>query len=666
MYYQTTLREVGIGSAIDVQGKRLMFLGNFPAQVGDVVVTDGQVIFGHASVENTPIIPAIQSGIPIEGYGEFRGYIDQDGIFKNYHVALADWIVNNDKIFKHGLQNEETKVIDAEISDSGDLYVVTKGFYRKSQYVDYYRSLFTHRMRGPQEAFEAAQAALDYGQHPYFLTNKFTVYKGRKLRLGVDTNWSYGGDEGYPSRAQDKNYDIKIYKNGSLLSNFNLKPIADIVINKCWEVRDKTMEKSSNDGVILTQFPPPADFIASVYANVISFHIDKNGDWDALIGASAYGYCFPYLSFDMTVFGGTFPNNEDKIFNENLRYCIEQSFEVEFFRDSNFLEIEKYPAFTGTKKVDGEYTAAFKQYILDKCAYYIPLARYKHRVWYPSIFNASVLVKVHNGQIVDTVQSYCGSGYEKIYMECVTSNEKQGEAMLDTSYYNATIDQRYYNAISIPAEEMRKEWTFPLGDGYYYRANGIKVEEIFNSKNEKVATIPDDIDLYDDYAELYARFPMTSNFLTQVHHFYDYTAETLAEQLGLESKNILRSNIFLYEGMLPNDPLYGGDPYPIDYDVILANGTRRIESTYPDYFNQQCHFFNGWFPYDVSSLEDPDFVTFKHCFTELKNGDCLFGLYGKQLYKISRDGKVEKMLDQYEDLKNFRLRELKNITKSKK
>ena len=75
MYYQTRIRKIySGGGAIDVQGKKLSFIGNLPVQEGDIVWTDGNVIFGHANIGDTPLISINAGGIPVLDGDTLQGY----------------------------------------------------------------------------------------------------------------------------------------------------------------------------------------------------------------------------------------------------------------------------------------------------------------------------------------------------------------------------------------------------------------------------------------------------------------------------------------------------------------------------------------------------------------------------------------------------------------
>ena len=75
----------------------------------------------------------------------------------------------------------------------------------------------------------------------------------------------------------------------------------------------------------------------------------------------------------------------------------------------------------------------------------------------------------------------------------------------------------------------------------------------------------------------------------------------------------------------------------------------------------QFLWHNGWF--DDKKAVQNEFSQMNHLFAELKNGDYLLGIKDKKLYKISEDNGAEELNN---EIKNFRLRKLKNISKAKR
>lgn len=110
MYYQTKIQSVSGGRVVDVQGRVLRTIGNFPCQAGQSVWTDGRVIFGHV-FEDTGLIQFNQRGIPVVA-GVATGYFDRSGKFRRKKIAEDNWVVNDQANYKHC----DTNAVDAEIS----------------------------------------------------------------------------------------------------------------------------------------------------------------------------------------------------------------------------------------------------------------------------------------------------------------------------------------------------------------------------------------------------------------------------------------------------------------------------------------------------------------------------------------------------------------------
>lgn len=128
MFYRTQIKSVTGSVVVDKDGKNLQFMGYLPVKAGDWVFTDGKFIFGNVPLRGSPAVFAeVQSGIPVLA-DDLRGYFAKNGSFRNYAVAQDDWIVNSDKKFAHG---SEDNVIDAEFARDDDgkeigIYTVIK------------------------------------------------------------------------------------------------------------------------------------------------------------------------------------------------------------------------------------------------------------------------------------------------------------------------------------------------------------------------------------------------------------------------------------------------------------------------------------------------------------------------------------------------------------
>lgn len=133
MFFRTQLKSVGVGGAVDMQGRQLAFIGYLPCKAGDWVYTDGTVIFGNSKPKGAPAIFDVEpSGIPVLS-DDLRGYFTTQGKFKKYGLKGDGWIVNGKKNYAH--DNGESDIIDVEIALDEDgketgIYTVQKSFTR--------------------------------------------------------------------------------------------------------------------------------------------------------------------------------------------------------------------------------------------------------------------------------------------------------------------------------------------------------------------------------------------------------------------------------------------------------------------------------------------------------------------------------------------------------
>lgn len=194
----------------------LRFIGNLPVSEGDLVWTDGNVIFGHVSPKDTPLIPMPMGGIPCAfDNSDANGFFKKSGTYKEYNIAVDAGenahIVNDEKKYFHF----NTPCFDAEVSDDGKLLT----------------------------------AELD----------------------GIN-----GGNNGFYFIKEGVMLDddcVVIKKDGKEIEHVYLRDYADAI--------DKTNE-------IASRGPVNEKFVAG-HAQLLNFHLNKDGSWDALIASFAYG-----------------------------------------------------------------------------------------------------------------------------------------------------------------------------------------------------------------------------------------------------------------------------------------------------------------------------------------------------------------------------------------
>lgn len=126
MFYATKIKQVSGDKAIDERGKILSFIGYLPVTVGDMVFTDGAVIFGNVKVKGGySVFEEDRAGVPVLGEENLRGFFKTNGRYRKYKIAGENWLVNGKEKFFH--DTSEEKILDAEISLNEDgVYTITK------------------------------------------------------------------------------------------------------------------------------------------------------------------------------------------------------------------------------------------------------------------------------------------------------------------------------------------------------------------------------------------------------------------------------------------------------------------------------------------------------------------------------------------------------------
>lgn len=631
MFYQTTIKAIGNGGVFDINGKWLSFIGFLRVNVGDSVWTDGRVIFGHSSPKSDSLITDNPKVVPVLDDSELRGFFKLNGDYKDYPIIQDDWIINDLKFFRHGSDSfNDREVIDSEISDDGDLFVVTNGFFRVNHSITYKNHLYKasyYKTEGHDEEQISERTPLPLPHAVYYKTTPFV-----------------GGDITLGSDAEDVDDKILFYKNGVQFDSFSLHSFADSAQSLALSVKDKLMAESfiEQNAVNWEQQPePPTDFfIASSYARVTAFHIHKNGDWDALIFASSFGYCFPYLTLDASIFPVSFPNGEDKIADEDLAQCLDNFEYVVFNLHSLPFEpdIPRYPLFQGSKTVYNsvsgryEYSSDYKNFARDAIAYYIPLARFRRYRWFPVLFNSYMLFKVHNGDIVDTVFSNAGGSlghYNLTYQWSEKNYFRTFPHNLDFSLDSSDFD---FHKIA---------WDFPLGENWYFSACGLLIHSVFNSETDESFPVTNDLAnaLVQKFLQAYFSFPIGWVIDTD-----DYAVE-------LAKTYTITHNPTVFYGYYRLAP-------SLEYYFVRGDYSSHVYDVAPI---DSYSFLSGWFRInDDGSFDDNLLLNFSFC--KLTDHSFLIGLHNGSLFKVSSDYSFELITD---NLKNFRLRPFKSLAKTR-
>lgn len=253
MFYKTTIKSVTQSGVIDVQGRSLQFIGYLPVKAGDTVYTDGRFIFGNAPPKGAPAIFDTPSGIPVLS-DDLRGYFNNRGTFKQYSIAGTKWLVNDDKTFKH---DEGDNIIDAEISEDGELLTVKKHHYFPNPYAvdyDYHEGFYSLT---PSSAYGALSlirvAVLCEGDRYIFYNHPVVGFQDR----GYPYAEYYGMNEYYRHAPFYYNTGKEAYNSyeGGFYSAFkNLSTGYGVPLQRCYFLlRGQDSDYRNADGVISKQ-----------------------------------------------------------------------------------------------------------------------------------------------------------------------------------------------------------------------------------------------------------------------------------------------------------------------------------------------------------------------------------------------------------------------------
>ena len=633
MFYRTKLTAVGGSEAVDIRGKTLHFVGNLPVRAGDCVWTDGKFIFGHVPIRGASITPITQSKIPVLA-DDFQGYIGAGGALTSYPIVSGDWIVNDDEFIKPGSDYfDGHTVIDAAIGDDGSVLFATDGFFRENQRKTYQNRIGvthllcangTHSLREwasrnpPKRTYEL--------NSPWFVLYRKELQDGSKLSFGVDKL-----DSSDPS-VDDSDQHLRFFHDSTPVADFSLKPFADTAAELAWSMESKIMANSSTDttSISLEQYSPPDSFIASKYARIVAMHIDKNGDWDALISASAYGYCFPYIDFNASLFMHTFPNYEEKVYSDELAdavYFVGNSIENQFFP----LNVEQYPRFSYSPDwSDAVFMSEFKKDVLDAVAYYIPRVRFTYKLWRPNVFNSFVVTRVHNGDAVDVIFSKVGGG--NVFPAAGAEwNERSRTDWID--YRNFVVD----SVID------KKPWTFPLDDHFYFRADGIDIISIFETDEKNVEHTIFDVD---------------SRMRDALHgeHFFSECLFNFPSHIGASDDYVDPKAVALSEqNSIEPDYIVGYFPPFVHPDYIIKCKDTEVNIHENPFALDENVYLDAWCRDDQPLNES---LGLQYMFAKLNSDSYLLGIRNGNLLKVNSNGNFKVVLT---NLKNFRLCKMKNI-----
>lgn len=622
MFYATQIKSIDTNGVIDIQGKRLTFIGSLPVKVGDTVYTDGSVIFGNAPPKGSPVIFEQQIGIPIlgeesfigdSGGKELRGYFRaRNGDYKKYSIAQDDWIVNSKKKFLHGentisksiVADSEATIIDAYIADNGDEFITTNGFYQSSKTLD-----LVHVAIEFKDSRTWGGEIGEFGNYTPYHT-RWEIPRAVEHTLGVKTE----EDE---NAETDKKQDVKIMKNWEDVSAISLVPYAQDAKKRALQCASELMEQSFEQDDIYPYLEfegkeynaywqgnskkkistrPSAPIITHAEAYVLTSIYNETGI-NGTVFATACGYCFPYIK-------------------SRLKYS---------FNNRKFLREWKCVPFGVS------------------CIYDMSVGKIE-----PIIFrhyggidsNVSVFGDDEDGWLVDyvygpshgTVASLTGERHIKIL---TTKQEDEQE------------DEK---KMAIPLT--------PIGE-HFFSMDKFGRLSFYDSKKKKLA---EKIPVHDDFyhIEIGCGFFQPELYLYLLGNKADVKYKGYKSNGTVEEKTLGRVNGEVIV-VIRNDA--GEIIKQFTERVLTLDKMHPIDGYYIKKYNLESGETDSGDETDLNNDYTLEPLHFTPLFYQLKDGSYIYGVKGGKLYHQIKDNEPTLIGD---GIKNFRLRELKNINKAKR
>ena len=327
--YPVVVESVGNG-CITADGKTLGLIGNLPLSPGQVVYTDGKIVYGHVPVRDQTSLPSGQKGIPAIGYST-------DDWSEQVHGSSYNTAFNSTTGTKIEKINSRTypvyrhKTINWMYTTPSNVYTYTRDTANPSTqrfdsddsafYLDMHvtnNAVYTAEFTNTHYEFQGKTPNSQYrswADPTFFCANFYLSEVGDYDPISnpeFDFNWF---DSDYPSTGDGgrvySNVGIRIRRNGVeqqliKLSDFQyaLQKLIDIYVSN--DYLDPEIEKRYHwKGYV----PHDGDriyshvdiFVAYMLTQVLHFHFtDDAGNWEAVIFSMCEGCCSPHTIDDET------------------------------------------------------------------------------------------------------------------------------------------------------------------------------------------------------------------------------------------------------------------------------------------------------------------------------------------------------------------------------
>ena len=189
--YGTTVKSVGAGCVVDTDGRVLRMIGNYPVKAGDVVYTDGEIMYGHVPIRQQAKLHVSEKGIPVycwgdlDGYGAIMGYFELNGMYHSYayralNTPVPSQVLNDERQFfydavYHNTTGENGRYpVDIEVDADGAGYYAAVGKTSSADSVKAYH--IVNAMYTKEGALVSGTVVLDDYLEIYHISKDAGVY----------------------------------------------------------------------------------------------------------------------------------------------------------------------------------------------------------------------------------------------------------------------------------------------------------------------------------------------------------------------------------------------------------------------------------------------------------------------------------------------------------
>lgn len=606
MFFKTQIGSINSNGVFDTAGRRLIFIGDLPVKAGDWVFSDGKYVFGNAPPKGSPVIFNDEpSGIPVLGDNDLRGYFSRQGRFKNYAIAMDDWIVNSNKKFIHGENYiDDKKILCAGITEDGNEFTITDGIYQDSSTV------------------ESTLVRISLNDTRLFYTGSWMVGVGTTYNISTWRPYVFRQFFGAEFFGNEKS-PILIYKNGKKDNEFDLKPFAEDASRRALQCAQSIMEKSApekNAGTIKEQFA------GAVGETLEVEHILENVTLEQLTRTRTHTNDYEDINF---IDARALPPPDKPIIVHSTAYLLTSNYSNEGFQGLIFAAAYGYCF----PYIDPRFIESFTGYLR------------RIREWKSVPFGFSAIYHFSDKtnltpvscRAFGGVNSFVATYPDNAWLYYLIAGHNLNR------YVTSLLQQRHIDlSLDLEPVDLKEDFLLPVGEGFFLMDKFGRLS-FFNSKKEMVA---ENIPVHENFLHIEiedGKYDIDA-FLLQFADKPHLKCKCYTPDGNVEDKIMVISNVHANDNQ-KRLFVEQGNPQNLDYPLAGYLPIPPID---------------GYYTQDATGAIKP--LYFTPLFYQFADGSYLYGVNGGTLYKKDKNG--ETIIGS--GIKNFNLQNLKKISKAKR